>query len=117
MVDTPGLRAFAVRFPSGQAQSIQKFYARLNELEKKAATARFSDRYPGRLEGVEGLALEQEADLKLFRNVARYMSSIRADIRDIENSDLSAGGKKAESDELYREMIRTAQDALGVTGK
>ena len=84
-------------------------------MEKKAATAKFSDRFPGR--GFEGLAFEREADLKLFRNVARYMSSIRADIRDIENSDLSAGGKKAESDELYREMIRTAQDALETTGK
>jgi len=41
------------------------------------------------------------------------MSSIRADIRDLESSDLTARGKKAEIDELYREMIRTAQDALG----
>ncbi len=112
MVDTPGLGAFAVRFPSGQAQSIRKFYDRLNALEKKAATAKFSDRYPERLEGFEGLALDQEIDLKLFRNVARYFSSIRADIRDLETSNLTARGKKAEIDELYREMIRTAHDAL-----
>jgi len=71
----------------------------------------------GNVAGLGVLTLEQGVDLKLFRNVARYMSSIRADIRDVENSDLSARGKKAESDELYREMIRTAHDALGTVGK
>jgi len=58
------------------------------------------------------LTLEQEVDLKLFRNVARYFSSIRADIRGVETSDLTAQGKKAEIDELYREMIQTAKEAL-----
>lgn len=117
MIDTPGLRAFVVRFPSGQARSIQKFYDRLNELEKRAATARFADRYPGRVEGADKLAFDQEVDLKLFRDLARYLSGIRADIRGVETSDLIAKGKKAEIDELYREMIRTAQDALGAGGR
>ena len=112
MLDTPVLRAFAVRFPSGQAQSIQKFYDRLNDLEKRSATARFADRYPGRVREVGILTADEAADLKLFRNVARYLSSLRADIRKTETSELTARGKKVEIDELYREMIRAAKDAL-----
>jgi len=113
MADIPGLRAFAVRFPSGQAESVRKLYDRLNELEEKSSAQRFARRYPGRIEP-ERLSGSEGSELRLFRLASRRLQSINAEIRRVTTSNMAPDAKRQRIDGLYRQMIEHSKTALGV---
>ncbi|KKL54800.1 hypothetical protein LCGC14_2261790, partial [marine sediment metagenome] len=73
LADIPVLRAFATRWPTGQAQSIQKFYDRLEELETKVSSFRYEGKYPGRATGAPDLTPQEDAELKRLRKANKRM--------------------------------------------
>jgi hypothetical protein len=114
MADIPGLRAFAIRFPSGQAGSVQQFYERLNELEEKARAQSFARRNPGRIQPERPTAAET-AELRTMRAAARRLQMMNAEIRRVTTSQLTPDVKRGRIDQLYRRMIGEAQRTLKLT--
>jgi len=106
------IRAFAVRFPGSQSESVRRFFDRLGELEKKAATVRFAERFPGRIDGVGELSAAEANELDLLRKARRFISSLSTEVQRITASTLSPDEKRKRIDGLYREILQEAQEAL-----
>ena len=113
LADIPVLRAFATRWPTGQAQSIQKFYDRLEELETKVSTLRFEGRYPGRAPGAPKLTPQEDAELKRLRTANKRMRRLNQAIRAAYSSDDSPDQKRRQIADYMLQMLEIARETLG----
>ena len=107
------LRAFATRWPTGQAQSIQKFYDRLQELETKVSTLRFEGRYPGRAPGAPELTPQEDAELRRLRTANKRLRRLNQAIRAVESSNVSPEQKRQQIDDYMLQMLEIARETLG----
>ena len=111
MADIPGLRAFAVRFPTGSAESLQKFYTTLEDLDKKHAAMDFGRKTPG--VDVERMTpAEMRARNILRKQRTRLQNLSRAGRRAEASDTLTAAEKRARLDELAERKLDVAQRAL-----
>ena len=113
LADIPMLRAFALRWPTGQAQSIQKFYDRLEDLETKVSTLRFEGRYPGRAPGAPKLTPQEDAELKRLRTANKRMRRLNQAIRAAYSSDDSPEQKRRQIDTYMLQMLEIAREVMG----
>ena len=117
MADIPLLRAFAVRFPTSQAVSVQEMYERLSELREKKRGIDYTNKY--RREGgqVERLAAKENSQLTRLESAATGISDLHRQIRRIQsNKFFDAEKKRAEIDKRFMQMIKKSQDALRAVG-
>ena len=116
MADTPGLRAFAIRFPSGATVSIQGVYERLNKLDQKKAALDFARKTPG--VDVEPMTGLERRDHSLLKSAARRMSNLTSAARRIELSDtMTAEEKRTRLDELAERRLAYAQRVMKIIKK
>ena len=113
MADVPGLRAFAVRSPTGSAESLQKFYAQLEELDKKHAAQDFARKTPG-VELERMTPAEMRARNILRRQRTRLQNLSRAGRRAEASDTLTAAEKRARLDELAQRKLDIAKRALAL---
>ena len=110
LADIPVLRAFAVRWPTTSAKSIQAVYDRLGDLEQKAGTAQLSRKYPGRIQEPEQLTARERAELARLRSTARLLSELNRRVRRVEsNRSQSPGEKRTLIDALMNREIELAR--------
>ena len=113
MADKPLLRAFAIRWPTGGAESVRQFYERLNELEMKLGTLKFEKRYPGRAPGASTLTPAEEAELKRLRNANKRMQRLSRAIRVVYSSKASPEEKRRQLDTYMLQMLEISRAVLG----
>jgi hypothetical protein len=113
LADVPVLRAFATRWPTGQTQSIQKFYDRLQELEMKISTLRFEGKYPGRATGAPELTPQEDAELKRLRKANKGMRRLNQAIRVAYSSNDSPEQKRRRIDDYMLQMLEIARETMG----
>jgi hypothetical protein len=113
LADVPIARAFALRWPTGQAQSIQKFYDRLEELETKVSTLRFEGRYPGRAPGAPELTPQEDRELKRLRTANKRLRRLNQAIRAVESSKVSPEQKRQQIDTYMLQMLEIAREVMG----
>jgi hypothetical protein len=113
MSEIPILRAFAVRWPTGQAQSVRRFYGRLGELEEKFSTKRFEDKYPGRAPTAQRLTTKEAMELRRLRGYSRRMQSIYQQMRSAGVSKLAGKEKQRQIDRYMLQILELAGKAIG----
>ena len=113
MADIPGLRAFAVRFPTGSAESLQKFYTQLEELDKKHAAQTFARKTPG-VEVERMTPAEMRARNILRKQRTRLQNLSQAGRRAEASDTLTGPEKRARLDELAERKLDIAQRALAL---
>jgi hypothetical protein len=107
--DIPGIRAFASRFPSANTKSVEMFYKRYTEAQRKWESAK-------QRAGVRGLGIEipQPIQLQQYRAVAKMLSWQRKAIQGVYKAENMTPAQKREAlDRYYSLMINTARAALG----
>ena len=111
MSDIPGLRAFSVRFPTGSAESLQKFYTKLEELDKKHAAMDFARKTPG--VDVERMTPTEIRARNILRKSRTRLQNLSRAVRQAEASDTLTGAeKRARIDELSERKLDIAQRAM-----
>lgn len=113
MADIPGVRAFALRWPTGQAQSIQGFYDRLNELETKKETAKYGKRYPGTTAGALKLTPQEGQELLRLKMSRKQMGNLSQKIRKVSASTASPEIKREKIDKYMLQMLNIARKVAG----
>ena len=113
MADIPGLRAFAVRFPTGSAESLQKFYTTLEDLDKKHAAMAHARKTPG-IEVERMTPAEMGARNILRKQRTRLQNLSRAGRRAEASDTLTAAEKRARLDELAQRKLDIAKRALAL---
>ena len=113
MADIPGLRAFAVRFPTGSAESLQKFYTQLEELDKKHAAQTHARQTPG-VEVERMTPAEMRARNILRKQRTRLQNLSQAGRRAEASDTLTGPEKRARLDELGERKLDIAQRALAL---
>ena len=112
LADIPGVRAFAVRWPTTQAESVQRFYDRMAELEERYAVERAREENPDLPRG-KPLSDDEFEELFWLRDNAQQLASVRSEMRQVQGSTATPSQKKREQiDALSLEMIDIAKDAL-----
>jgi len=109
LADIPGIRAFVARFPSANTKSIEDFYKKYNELNRKWESAK-------ERAGIRGYGIKTATppNLLYYRKVAKTLSVLRKQADIIYNSkDLSPEKKREMLDNIYLSMINVARAALG----
>lgn len=110
--DIPGLRAFALRWPTTQAESVQRFYDRLEDLERRFAGERASQENPDLPEG-KPLSQDELAELYWLRANGRRMASLRSELRRVQESLGTPSQQKRERiDALTNEMLQITREAM-----
>ena len=111
MADVPGLRAFAVRFPSGATQSVQDLYERLDELDSKAAAVKVA-RKNTEID-VAPMTGPERGEHRRLRAASRRLQLISKQVRRIQLSEkMSSEEKREKLDELARRKIKIARIAV-----
>jgi len=109
LADMPGIRAFVVRYPDGQAQSIQDFYDNYDKSSKVWQTVRRLARAGDIEHAQKEMLLGQEDVLKLdairvaLGNGTRFIQLIH------QNQQLDADEKRQLIDTSYAQMILQAK--------
>lgn len=111
--DIPVVTGFAVRFPASDAQSIQDFYERLNELERKYRTQRFGAQYPDRAPDAERLSPQEMRELLRLRQFGEQMQAVGQEVRRVHASERSPQDKRSEIERLQYRMIDLARASQG----
>ena len=113
MADIPGLRAFSVRFPTGSAESLQKFYTQLEDLDKKHAAMDFARKTPG-VEVERMTPAEMRARNILRKQRTRLQALSQAGRRAEASDTLTAAEKRTRLDELAQRKLDIAKRALAL---
>ena len=114
--DIPGIRGFAVRFPSSSSKSIEDFYRLYIEEQTKWKSQGAGQ---GQIGGLVRKVLTSEEvlrksdKLKFYGETAKTLSNIRTVVGIISESNMDSDKKKKTLDILYYRMINTARRALG----
>ncbi|MCD6320373.1 MAG: hypothetical protein J7M03_06800, partial [Candidatus Desulfofervidaceae bacterium] len=109
LADIPGIRAFVARFPSANTKSIEDFYKKYNELNRKWESTK-------ERAGIRGYGIKTATpqNLLYYRKVAKTLSTLRKQADIIYNSKNISPEKKREMlDNIYLSMINVARAALG----
>jgi hypothetical protein len=118
LADIPGLRAFAVRWPTRQAESIRRFYDRFEELEQRYGSLRLGRKVPGRFDEAPVMSPTDLGEYRRLTVANKTMSTLNRRIRNIEASPaLSSSEKRRQIDEQVLRMIQVAQGAMVERGK
>ena len=113
MADIPGLRAFALRYPSGSAQSIQGVYDRFETLEQKRVALQYARKTPG--VEADQLSGEEWRELRTLKSARKKMQRLTTAARNIESSrELSASEKRTRLDDIAERRLDLAQRALAI---
>ena len=113
MADIPGLRAFSVRLPTGSAESLQKFYTTLEDLDKKHAAQEHGRKTPG-VEVERMTPAEMRARNILRKHRTRLQNLSQAGRRAEASDTLTAAEKRTRLDELAERKLDVAQRALAL---
>ena len=113
MADIPGLRAFAVRLPTGSAESLQQFYTKLEDLDKKHAAQEHGRKTPG-VEVERMTPAEMRARNILRKHRTRLQNLSQAGRRAEASDTLTAAEKRTRLDELAERKLDVAQRALAL---
>lgn len=111
MSDVPGLKAFAVRFPSGSLDSVQKFYNRLEELEQRYAVQRESLRPNSRF-SKPPLTSSELIEMRDLRRYNTLLQDYRRRIRDIVDADMDTKERRDRINEIQLDIANTARRAF-----
>jgi len=112
LADIPGARAFTVRWPSTQAESVQRFYDRLEDLEQRYAGERAREENPDLPES-KPLSQEELSELYWLRANGRRLASLRSETRRVQESLGTPSQQKRERiDAVTREMIQVSREAM-----
>jgi len=109
LADIPGIKAFITRFPSANTKSIEDFYKKYNELNRKWESAKEKA-------GIRGYEIKTATppNLLYYRKVAKTLSTLRKQSDIIYNSkNISPEEKREMLDNIYLSMINVARAALG----
>ena len=116
MADVPGLRAFAVRSPTGSAESLQQFYTELEELDRRHAAMTFARKNPG--VEIERMAPAELRTRNILRKARTRLQNLTTAGRRAEASDTLTGAeKRTRLDELAERRLAIAQRALAAAHK
>lgn len=108
--DKPVLRALSVRFPSGNLDSIQKFYNRLNELEM-----RYADIRQGRTKA-NPLTAQEFMELKQLQNASDILSAQQKQVQSIIwDKKLTPDEKRDHLDAVELKVLNVARKAISIT--
>ncbi|MGE4194723.1 MAG: LPD38 domain-containing protein [Pseudodesulfovibrio sp.] len=110
LADMPVIKAFTVRWPTANAESVTKFYERYAEFERYWKTG--SDLYKKEFRSdAETLRLmELGLPYKQLKRVADAMSNVRGLIRGVDQlSNISADEKREIIDSAYLQLLAMAQ--------
>ena len=111
LADIPGLRAFALRFPSASTESIQRFYERLGELERRQAARKYAHKY--KTGNAPKMTLPEYQEYKYLKRVRKFLSGITVTLRRVEMSrTLSAEEKRIKIDALNWRRVKIARRAV-----
>ena len=111
MADVPGLRAFAVRYPSGATQSVQDLYERLEDLDSKQAAWKVS--LKNKEIEAPSLTGPERSEHRKLRVASRRLQVIAKMIRRVQASEkMSSEEKREKLDELARKKIAIARKAV-----
>jgi hypothetical protein len=111
--DIPLLRAFAVRSPNPQAQSIRRFYDRIEELRGKRTAVRQEKRYQrSAVKGAERLTVAETYELKRLESAAKTLQQLHQDVRKAYSLTTSPESKRERLDQITWRMINTARRGL-----
>jgi hypothetical protein len=106
--DIPLLKAFAVRYPGADAESIRKFYDRYKEAQQITATAKALSKQGKYDEAAEvyqsGNAVKIEGVYKALRNAHRAIDKIYS------LPDMTPDEKRKAIDDIYMGMIKIAEN-------
>lgn len=109
--DIPLIKGFAVRHPSGQAESIKKFYDNYEDIEQIIATIKTLSKREFKYEEAIGI-LEEDADQVAIRltGIHKGLSNAQNTISFIyENPDIAPDEKRQLIDLIYYQMIDMAR--------
>jgi hypothetical protein len=118
LADTPVVRAFIARSPSGNTESIRSFYAIYEKHKGFMDTANFLMRNSRNREGFDWLTENKELllpdkELSLLETTANKLNGFRDEIEEINASkNLDPSIKRQRIDGIYRAMSRTAKDVV-----
>jgi len=108
--DIPGIRGFAVRFPTANSKSIEQFYKRY--IKAKTQWESRKERAGIRGYGIKGLKPPRQ--LKQYETTAKMLSLLRKTANIVyENKAMDPEEKRKTLDGIYFTMINTSRVALG----
>ena len=113
MADIPGLRAFAVRFPTGSAESLQKFYTQLEELDRKHAAQTHARKTPG-VDADRMTPAEMRARNILRKSRTRLQNLSSAGRRAEASDTLTGAEKRTRLDDLAQRKLDISKRALAI---
>ena len=109
--DYPMLRVFAVRKASGSGQSIERFYERIGELDKKNNAENYSRMY--KRGSLERMSQEDRRAFNRMTSARTRMNKLSQAARAIENrADMSGDEKRDRIEDLQRRRTDEAKRAL-----
>lgn len=112
--DIPGIRAFAVRFPSANTRNIEQFYKKYSDLNRKYEDTREMAGIRGKSKIVPSLRVEEKPSLLVQYELTAKALSILREFADItyENKTMTPEKKREALDRIYYKMINVARRTL-----